>query len=301
MRSWLSRRRPFFSYQAKLWLLLTPYLLGTLVLVALPALATVVIAFTTYYAIRPAVWAGLDNFQRLWVSPVIRLSLQNSLLFLVMAVPLRLLGALLLALLLQRRRRLFGALRAAVYLPTIVPEAAYALIWLWIFNPVSGPLNIILSGLGLPAPAWLAEPGTARLAIVILSAFQIGEGFVVVLAGLQSIPRSLYESAAIDGANAWQSFWRITLPLIAPWLLLLTFRDMLVSLQNTFTPTFILTYGGPYYATTFMPLMTYELFYDIADFGLASAYLVIAYIMIGLLIFGIYNIVVGLRGGTDDV
>jgi multiple sugar transport system permease protein len=266
------------------------------ILVALPALATVAIAFTDYDAVRPPTWVGLGNFRRLFDSPLVRLSLHNTVIFLVLAVPLRLLGALSLALFLQPRRRLFGLHRTAVYLPTIVPEAAYALIWLWILNPVYGPLNMFLRALGLPDPAWLAEPTTARLAIVIMSIFQIGEGFVVLLTGLQGIPRVLYDSATVDGANGWQSFTRITLPLLMPWLALLTFRDLLVSLQNTFAPSFIMTYGGPYYATTFVPLLVYELSFDFADLGLASALLIVTYTLVGFLALGILNIVGGARG-----
>jgi len=126
--------------------------------------------------------------------------------------------------------------------------------------------------------------------MVIMSFFQLGEGFVVLLAGLQNIPHSLYEAARVDGASAWQSFWRITLPLLLPWLLLLTFRDLIMSLQNTFTPTFIMTYGGPYYATTFIPLLIYEIAFDIFDFGLAAAVLVITYILLGLVALGLFNL-----------
>jgi multiple sugar transport system permease protein len=162
---------------------------------------------------------------------------------------------------------------------------------LWIFNPLYGPLNIILTWLGLPAPAWLVEPDTAVAAIIIMSLFQIGEGFVVLMAGLQTIPRSYYEAAKVDGASNWQSFWRITLPLILPWLLILSFRDLLVSLQNTFTPSFVMTYGGPYYATSFIPLLVYELAFDLFDFGMAAALLIIMYLLILLLVFGILNLI----------
>lgn len=281
-------------------LFLAPFFLGTLVLVLLPALATVAIAFTTYYGIAPPTWAGLANFQRLAESPLIRRSLYNSMVFLGLAVPLRLLGALLLALLLQRRQRGLGLYRAAVYIPTIIPEPAYALIWLWILNPVSGPLNMLLGGLGLPAPAWLAEPTTAQLAIVLMALLQIGEGFVVLLAALQSVPQPLYEAAAVDGAGPWQSFRRITLPLIWPWIFLLLGRDLLVALQNTFTPTFMMTYGGPYYATTFVPLLIYELAFDYTDLGLASAVLLVTFVLIALLLLGIHNLVEGLRGATEE-
>jgi multiple sugar transport system permease protein len=286
-------------YRAQMRLFLLPYVLGTLILVVIPAVATVMIAFTEYKAIGVPRFVGLQNFIDLLGYGLVRISLRNSAIFLLLAVPLRLLGALLLALLLQRKGRMFGAYRTAVYVPTIIPEAAYALLWLWIFNPVYGPLNLFLGMLGIQGPAWLTEPETARLAIVILSLFQIGEGFVVLLAGLASIPRSFYESAKVDGANAWQSFWQITLPLLSPWLMLLVFRDLVMSLQNTFAPSFIMTYGGPYYATTFAPLLIYELAFDYFELGLAAALLLLTYVLLGLIVMGIINIV-GLGGSTDE-
>ncbi|MCA9973545.1 MAG: sugar ABC transporter permease [Anaerolineales bacterium] len=286
-------------YRAQLRFFLIPYLVGSLLLTVIPAIATALIAFTDFNSVQLPTWVGLANFRQLLSSPLVRISLRNSAFFLVLAVPLRLLGALLLALLLQHRQRLFGLYRAAVYLPTVIPEAAYALLGLWVFNPFYGPLNMLLAWVGLPTPAWLTEPTTARLAIVILALFQLGEGFVVLLAGLQSIPRAFYESAKVDGASAWQSFWRITLPLISPWLLLLTFRDLVMSLQNTFAPSFIMTYGGPYYATTFAPLLIYELAFDYFDLGLAAALLVLTYVLLGLIVLGIIN-AVGLGGSTDE-
>ncbi len=293
------KKRPFSTYQFQTRLFLFPYILGTFILVVLPALATVVIAFTNYNTIRPPEWVGLENFFRLSQSAYARISIQNSLYFIGLAVPLRILGALLLALLLQRKRRLFGLHRAAVYTPTVIPPVAYSLLWLWILNPVYGPLNIFLGWLGLPMPAWLTEPGSARLAMVILSLFQIGEGFVVLLAGLQTIPRALYESAKVDGASGWQSFWRITLPLLVPWLLLLTFRDLLVSIENTFTPSFVITYGGPYYSTTFAPLLVYELAFDFFDFGMAAAFMLLFFVLMALLIGGI-TALVGPRFVRED-
>lgn len=281
------------SYRTQVRLFLLPYLLGMLLLVVIPAAATLFLAFTDYNTIQPPRWVGLEGFQRLWASPLVRLSLRNSLLFLWLAVPLRLLGALALALLLRPGRRAFNLFRPAVYLPTIIPEAAYALLWLWIFNPLYGPLNALLGWAGLPMPNWLVEPGSARLAFVIMAFIQLGEGFVVALVALQTIPAAYYESARVDGANRWQTFWRITLPLIAPWLLLLTFRDLVVSLQNTFTPSFIMTYGGPYYATTFLPLMIYELAFDFFEYGLAAGLLVVTFILTGLLVVGILNVVGG--------
>ncbi len=288
------------SYQKQLRWMLGPYLWGTVVLIVIPALATAVIAFTHYTTLESPTWVGLQNFRDLFANDYARYAVFNSLFFVAFAVPLRILSAFFFALLLQHRARFFGFYRTAVYLPTIIPEAAYALVWLWVFNPVYGPLNLILGTFGLPTPAWLADPILARLAIVILSVFQMGEGFIVLLVGLQSIPRAFYESASIDGATRAQSFWRITLPLITPWLLILLFRDLLASLQNTFTPSYILTYGGPYYATTFIPLVVYELGFDFFEFGMAAALLLLTYMGIGALILAILNIS-GLNKGQHRV
>lgn len=290
--------RSRLSYRGQLRLFLAPYILGSLVLIILPAVATFAIAFTKYNSIEPPRWVGLDNFVAAYNSDLVWTSLQSTIRFVLAAVPLRLLGALILALLLQSRRRFFSVTRSIVYLPTVIPEVAYAIIWLWIFNPLYGPLNWLLGLVGLGDINWLAEPGSAQAAIVIMSLFTIGEGFIVVLAGLQNIPLALYESAKVDGAGSWQAFWRITLPLIAPWLLLLSFRDLIVSMQATFTPSFVMTYGGPYYATTYIPLLIYELAFDFFDFGLAAAVLVVTYVVLLLLIFGVLNIVTA--WGTDD-
>ncbi len=286
------------SYQAQMRLFLAPFLIGMTVLVILPALATLILAFTRYDALQPPTWIGLVNFQKLLTAPLVGLTLRNTLLFIGLAVPLRLLGALLLALLLQPRWRGLALPRAVAYLPTLIPEAAYALIWLWLFNPLYGPLNQLLLLVGLPAPAWLTDPVTARLAIVIMLAFQMGEGFLVLLAGLQNTPQIYFEAARVEGATSWQILRHVTLPLLLPWLLLLTCRDILASLQATFTPTYILTYGGPYYATTFFPLLIYELSFDFIDYGLASALLVLMYLLMGLLTLAIVRLA---RAGGVDV
>jgi multiple sugar transport system permease protein len=126
-------------YSKQLRLFLAPYVLGTLLLTLLPALVTLFVAFTRYDAVTPPVWVGLENFQRLFDSPLVRSGLRNTLIFVLLAVPLRLLGALGLALLLRPGGRLFSFYRAAAYLPTIIPEVAYALIWLWILTAVRSP------------------------------------------------------------------------------------------------------------------------------------------------------------------
>ncbi len=257
--------------------LLTPYLLGALILVALPAGISLALAFTRYNGITAPVFNGIQNFQYLRIEPLAWVAIINSLLFIAQAVPLRILAALGLALLLNRPRKGIGIYRAAAYLPTVIPDAAYALTWTWILNPIYGPLNLVLAALGLPAPAWLADQDWALRGLVLMSLFQVGEGFVILLAGLRHVPRAYYDAARVDGASGVQQFFRITLPLLSPWLILLSIRDIALSFQNTFTPAYLMTRGGPYYATFFAPLMIYEEALDNFRFGVGSAMMLIIF------------------------
>ena len=293
-------RSTLHDYATGLRLLLGPYLLGTALLIAVPALLAFALAFTAYDALSRPTWVGLANFRAVFRDPLFWTSARNSLIFVALAVPLRLLGALALALLLSRRRRGVGLYRVAVYLPTVIPEVPYALIWLWLVNPVYGPLNLVLGALGLPAPAWLVEPGTARFVIVLMAAFQLGEGFVVLLAGLQDVPRELYDAAAIDGGGWWRVFWTITLPLLAPWLLLNTLRDIMLSAQGTFVPAYIMTGGDPYYATLFLPLHIYNVAFGSLRFGQATAMMLLLLVAVGLLLLLVYHLLGG-WGYDDDI
>jgi multiple sugar transport system permease protein len=282
-----------------LWVFLAPYLVGITVLTALPALLALAFAFTRYDGLSAPQGYGLGSFKELFGDSLFWTAIKNSAVFVLLAVPLRILGALSLALLLNQRRRGIGLYRMAVFFPTIIPDVAYALIWLWILNPIYGPLNLALKALGLPQPAWLGGGDTALLAIVIMSVFQIGEGFVVLLAGLQNIPQEYYQTAALDGANRIHLFRFITLPLLAPWLLLLTLRDIILSAQNTFTPAFIMTGGGPYYATLFVPLYMYQEAFDNLRFGNASAVMLLLLMAVGLLLLLVYYLVRG-WGYSDE-
>lgn len=270
-----AKRWPAPPHKQALGLMLLPYLLGLVGFILIPAGLMLGLAFTQYDGLSLPRWTGLQNFNLLFVDLRFWAALKNSLFFTMLAVPLRSLGALALALCLNQPRRGAGFYRAAIYLPTVIPDIAYALIWLWVFNPLYGPLNVLLVNLGLPAPAWLVDPSTAKPALIVMSLFQIGEGFVILLAGLQMISREVLESAVVDGATRRQLIWHVILPLLQPWLALLTIRDVILSLQNTFTPAWVMTGGGPYYATLFLIQLAYEEAFDGFRFGQGAAILLI--------------------------
>ena len=269
-----------------LGLLLAPYLLGLALLVFVPALVTFALALFEYDLITSPEWAGLANFRELWGDDLFRRSLRNSLMFIVAAVPLRLLGALLLALLLHRQFRGVSAYRTAAYLPTVVPDVAFALLALWIFNPLYGPLNLMLDAVGAPTPQWLTDPHDARWAVVLMSLFTICEGFIVALAVRQSLSNDLYELADSEGAPPWYVFAWVTLPLMAPALALLLFRDTIFSFQANFVPALLIfDCGPPPYATTYLPLFVYTNAFEYLRYGYAAAATLVMFGTTALIVF----------------
>ena len=268
------------SERRQLALMLAPFVIGLTALVAAPAAVTLALSLTEYDLIQPPRWVGLGNFRELVEDDVFRTALVNSLVFAAIAVPLRVLAALGLALLLHRRAAGVGPARAATVLPSVVPDVAYGLIWLWLFNPLYGPINILLrtggeDGLtvfGRLPPQWLTDPNDARAAIILMSLFTIGEGFILLLVARQSVPSELYELAAVEDATWWDVFRRVTLPLIAPILILLFLRDWILSFQLNFVPALIVTDGGPPpYATTYLPLFVYRTGFEYLRYGYAAA------------------------------
>ena len=266
-----------FSYRRQIYLLLTPFLIGGGVLVLIPLFVTLGLAFTQYDIFSPPQWNGLANFQNVIADVRFKRALYNSLWFGVIAVPLRVSGAFFLAYALNRAGRAFEIARATVYLPTIIPQVAYALVWLLILNPGFGPVNLLLNALGLPGVAWLQNSLTARGSIVLMWLFQLGEGFVLMLAMLQTIPRELFEAAQIDGANRFQVFLRLVLPLMLPALFLLSFRDTTLSFQGTFVPGLITTETGPYYATFFLPHYIVDESFHMFRYGYGAAAAMVLY------------------------
>ncbi len=271
-----------FRSKLPLALMLAPYLGGVLVLIVLPALVSLGLAFMHYDGLTRPVWAGLRNYRFFFIDPLETIAIRNSLYFTALAVPLRLGIALGLALLLARRG--LGLYRAAVTVPTVIPDVAYALVWLWVFNPLYGPVNAVLAALGLPTPGWLADPASAKLVFVAMSLLQIGEGFVVLLVGVRSVPRALYDAAVVDGAGRLALVRYITLPAIAPWLMLLTYRDVILSFQYTFAPSMLMTQGDPYYSTLFLPWLVYEEAFDNLRYGMSGAIMTVQFLISGLLV-----------------
>ncbi|MFO7634608.1 MAG: sugar ABC transporter permease [Caldilinea sp.] len=289
---------PHARHHLHLWLLLMPFLAGAFLLIGLPALITFGLAFTRYDAISPPIWNGLENFATIFRRELFWIAVRNSLLFAATAAPLQVLGALLLALLLHPSRRGVHLYRSSVYLTTVIPDVAYAMIWLWLFNPLTGPINLLLGWGGAPQPAWLVDPGTALPALVIMASVRVGEGMLLLIAARQAMPAAYFQAAMLDGADRWRIFRYLTLPLLAPWLLLLLIRDVVIGAHSAFTPVYIMTGGGPGYATTLLPFLIYEEAFGYLRIGQAAAMMSIMFVMIGLLVWLVYRRAGG--WGYDD-
>jgi multiple sugar transport system permease protein len=281
-----------------LWLMAAPFLAGVLVLVLAPAIVTLVMSLFEWDLLQPARFVGLGNFRELFGDTAFRASLRNSLTYVAIAVPLRLAIALILALAMNRRMRGVGAERGAVFFPTVIPDVAYALLWLWILNPLYGPLNLLLDALGLPTPSWLTVPAAARWGVIIMGLFLIGEGLLIALAGRRAVPDELYETAAAAGAGPWSRFARITLPLMTPTLLLMAMRDTIFSFQATFVPALIVTEGGPPpFGTTYLPLFIYRNAFEYLRYGYASAATMFLFVLTASIVWLQFRAVDRMRRG----
>jgi multiple sugar transport system permease protein len=280
--------------------MLLPFILGIIFLVIIPAVLSFALAFFRYDALSPPQFLGTVNFILAYTDELFNLSVQNSLALIILPVPLRVFGSFLFAKLMQRYGPFLGWFRASIFLPTIIPSAAAALAWLWLLNPLFGPLNLLLRSLGVFAPNWLADPLWAKPGLALMSLWQIGEGFLVSLAALQDMPAEIEDAAKMDGASSWQRFWLVTIPLMSPILLLLTFRDAILTFQESFTAVLLMTGGDPYYSTYVLPLFIYEQGFDLLLFGTASAALWIMYALTGLIVIFLFIIAKQWNIGTTE-
>lgn len=233
-------------------------------------------------------FVGLGNFQAILHDPLFQVALRNTLYFTTLTVPATLVLALALALLLNRRDLpAQSVLRAAYFLPSVAPLVAVAFIWRWLLEPTFGPINWALRALGLPGPGWLGSPTWALPGIMLMTIWRdMGFYMVVFLAGLQTIPREMYDAAAIDGAGRWQTLWHITLPLLNPTLVLATVVAVIDRIQ-VFTPIYVMTTGGanflpggPLQSTRTLVLEIYFTAFRKLDLGYAAAEAVILFLLL---------------------
>lgn len=257
------------------YLFLTPWLLGLLLFVLIPMLASAYFSFTSYDVVNTPKFVGLRNFREIFTKD--RLFWPSMLLtfrYAIIVVPLSLIGSLLAAMLLNQALKGTTIFRTFFFMPHLTPIAASAVLWAWMFNPDVGPINyFIRNSLGIAnAPGWFRDPQWAMTGLIIMAMWGAigGNTMLIFLAGLQGIPQELYEAAAIDGAGAWAKFRSVTIPLLTPTIFFNLVLGIIGALR-VFTAAFVATQGGPVYATHFYALYIYEKAFRYFEMGYASA------------------------------
>ncbi|XID96160.1 carbohydrate ABC transporter permease [Paenibacillaceae bacterium WGS1546] len=257
------------------WLFILPSLGGFLVFTLIPVLLSLLLSFTSWNflsGIGSIHFIGLDNYVRMWDDTRFIASLRNNALFTLAVVPSVMLLSLLAALALNRSVYLKSAIRLMIFMPYVSSIVAVSIVWGILLNPSQGPVNALLRSLGIAdPPGWLASSAWALPAVILISVWiNVGYNMIIYLAGLQGIPKDLYEAASIDGAGAYRQFRNVTLPMLSSTTFFVMITTIISSFQ-VFALVFILTQGGPGTATSVITFYIYQVAFSFYDMGYASA------------------------------
>jgi len=253
------------------YLFLTPFFIGLLAFILGPVVAAFVISFTDWDLLASPSWIGLTNYREMASDTLFWTALKNTLYFTVVSVPVSLTVALGLATLMNRKLRGINLLRAIYFFPVTASIVAVSLLWSWMYTPNFGIINYTLGQFGLPALKWLVDPNLAMPSVVLMSIWRgLGFNIVVFLAGLQGIPKDLYEAAELDGAGEWNRFRHITIPLLSPTMFFAGVMAVIASFQ-VFEQTYIMTQGGPGNATLTLVYHIFQNGFTYLRMGYASA------------------------------
>lgn len=277
------------------YVFLLPWLVGCIVFFLGPILLSFVLSFTQYDVISAPIFIGLTNYKVAFFSdklfwPSILRTLEYS----AIVVPVALIGALILASLLNRGVRGTNIFRASFFVPTLTPAVALVVVWAWLLEPTVGPVNFGLKLIGITGPIWLNSPQWALLSIILINlwASMGGNAMLIFLAGLQGVPQELYEAADLDGAGGWARFRHVTFPMISPTFFFNLVLGVIGALK-VFTTAFVATQGGPNYATWFFALHIYQQAFAFFKMGYGSALAWVFVIMV--LIFTYIQLIVSRR------
>ena len=265
-----------------------PWIIGFLVFVAYPIIASFIFSFTEYHITTPPKWVGFANYAKLFKNELFIKSLINTGWYVLGLVPIGLVVGLGLGLLLIQPLRERTFYRSMIYLPSIVPVFAFATVALWFFSPYFGIVNGLLSYMGITGPMWLNDEKWVKFTIVLISQWGAGGTALIYMAALNDIPKELYEAAELDGASGWQVFWKITLPLISPATLYYLITATIAALQIFDLPQ-IMTGGGPANASLSYVMFLYRHAFRYMNIGFASSMAWILFIISLVLVIIIFK------------
>ncbi|CAA9314366.1 MAG: ABC transporter, permease protein 1 (cluster 1, maltose/g3p/polyamine/iron), partial [uncultured Chloroflexia bacterium] len=270
------------------YLFLMPWLIGIVVFMLGPIIASVYLSLTNYNLITPPEWVGLDNYREMFFDDRnFWQSIRVTLKFTVLSVPLYMVTGLAISLLLNMKMRGMYLFRTILYLPSVLSGVAVAVLWVTLLNPELGAVNWVLRSIGIAnPPRWLSSPDWAVPAVVLMGLWSVGGSAIIYLAGLQNIPPQLYEAAEIDGANTWQRFRNITLPMLTPTLFFSLITSLIGAFQ-VFEAGFILggSRGGRSGALRFYLLNLWNEGFRNGRLGYASALAWILVVLAAIVIF----------------
>ncbi len=294
-----ARRRSKLRAAALPYLLLAPTLFFVTIFTLWP-LARVIYdsLFIQNQAVQVATYAGLDNYKALFIDPSFQDVTSNTLVYVVVTVPVSAVLALVLALLLNRKFRALGLYRLSFFYPTVLPMVSAATIWLFMYTPGYGLINVFLSIFHIPDQNWLGTPSLALPALMLLGIWkQTGYYMIFFLAGMQGLPHDIYEAAKLDGASILQAVRYITLPLLRGTTLFVT-TIAVINAFETVDQIYIMTGGGPINSTSMLLFNIYQTLFSYLDVGKASAMSVI--LIAVLLIFTAINFSTTERNATYE-
>ncbi|NRF95982.1 sugar ABC transporter permease [Paenibacillus frigoriresistens] len=252
------------------YLFISPWLIGFVILTVWPMVQSLYYTFTDFSLLSPPRWVGMQNFKEISEDRYFYNSLKVTFTFVLTSVPGRLIFALLVALLLNKKIKGISFYRTIIYLPSLIGgSVAVAVLWKNIFG-INGFINHIVPLLGIEPKNWIGTPGTALGTLVTLSVWQFGSAMIIFLAGLKQIPSELYEASDVDGASRLRQFFTVTLPLLSP----VIFFNLIMSVINSFqsfTAAFVVTNGGPLNSTEMYALYLYQKAFATLHMGYASA------------------------------
>ncbi len=249
----------------------SPWFIGFSLFLAYPVGASLYYSMCDYSVLRPPVWIGTLNFRNLFNDEVFWLSLKNTGVYAVMALPLGMATAISLALLLNTKVRGMTVYRTIFFLPSLVPTIPLAVLWLWVFNGEHGILNEVLRRVGMPAPNWLSDTAWSKPALALMALWGAGNAMVIYLAGLQDVPTEMYEAAELDGAGWWARTRNVTLPFLSPVILFNGIMGIIGTLQIFAEPYVMFPGGSPARSTYFYTMYLFDNAFIYHKMGYACA------------------------------
>ena len=263
------------------YLFILPNFIGFFIFMLIPIIMGFVISLTNYDGFKKFEFVGLSNYLKLFTDEYFQISLRNNVLFTLITVPSTIVIALLLAVALNTGLKGTSVFRTLFFFPTITSMVAVGIVWSMMFHPTRGPINQLLMSMGMTnPPQWLVSTKLALYSVMIVAVWkQAGYYMVMLLAGLQAIPKYLYESAEIDGANAVQRFFKITLPMLSPTMFLVTIMSIINSFQ-VFDLISVMTEGGPGRSTNVLVYRIYQEGFKYLRFGYGSAMAYVLFLII---------------------